>query len=200
MRTNFKTSGAMILPRIILASASPRRAILLRQLEVDFEVFPGHAPEAEHDYLTPREVCQLNAYRKARLVAKQYPDALVLGADTVVCRGRKIYGKPATLAEAGQTLAQLQGQTHDVITGVCLIHLRRHQQRLFHVRTRVAFKKLREAQIQAYLQKVNPLDKAGAYAIQEYGKLLIKKISGSYSNVVGLPLERLGKELKHFRV
>jgi septum formation protein len=188
----------LILPPIILASASPRRAVLLRQLEVDFEVLPGNAPEVEHEFLTPGEVCQLNAYRKARAVAKLCPDALVIGADTVVCLGARIFGKPASFADAENTLAQLQGKTHQVITGVCLVHLRNHRQRLFAVATKVTFKRLTAANIQAYLKKIHPLDKAGAYAIQEHGDLIIRKITGSYSNVVGLPLEKLGKELRRF--
>lgn len=186
------------LPRIILASASPRRAALLRQLELDFEVLPGHAPEVEHEFLTPREVCQLNAYRKARVVAKRCPDALVIGADTVVCLGARIFGKPASLAEAERTLAELQGKTHEVITGVCLLHLRNHWQRLFAVMTKVTFKRLTAEKIQGYLKQINPLDKAGAYAIQEQGDQIVRKITGSYSNVVGLPLERVGRELRRF--
>jgi septum formation protein len=190
----------MNLPRLILASASPRRAVLLRELELDFEVLPGHAPEVEHEYLTPREICQLNAYRKARIVAKQCPDALVIGADTVVCLGPKIYGKPANREDAAQTLLQLQGRTHGVITGVCLVYARGHRQSLFAVATRVTFKRLTLEKIQDYLKKINPLDKAGAYAIQEHGDLVVKKITGSYSNVVGLPLERLASELRRFEL
>jgi septum formation protein len=186
----------MKLPSIILASASPRRAVLLRELELDFTVLPAHTPEVEHDYLTPREVAQLNAYRKARLIAKQQPDALVIGADTVVCLGARIFGKPGNLADAAATLALLQGKTHEVITGVCLAHLRRHRERLFAVSTQVEFKELTPAEIEAYLSRIHPLDKAGAYAIQEHGEMIVKSTVGSYSNVVGLPLEQLGKELK----
>ena len=185
----------MNLPPLILASASPRRAELLRELGVEFQVLPGHAAEAEDDFLSPHELCQLNAYRKARVIAKKFPDALVLGADTEVCLGAEIFGKPADLAEAARMIERLQGRTHEVVTGVCLIHLRAHRQKLFAVATSVSFRSLDAAQIRDYLAMINPLDKAGAYAIQEHGTMIVEKIDGSFSNVVGLPLERLQEEL-----
>jgi len=188
----------MKLPRIILASASPRREALLRQLTLDFLVSPTVVQECDHAYLTPREICLLNAYHKARAGARQWPDELVLGADTVVCLGHELFGKPASLAEARFTLARLQGRTHEVITGVCLFWARHPRARLFAETTQVTFKQLSPAQIRAYLNKVNALDKAGAYGIQEHGEMIIQSISGSYSNVVGLPLERLRRELRHF--
>ena len=180
---------------IILASASPRRAELLRKTGLKFRVVPSDAPEVHHEQLTVRELCLVNAYRKARVVAKNIPDALVLGADTLVCLGTRLFGKPADLAEAEQMLQQLQGRTHQVVTGVCLIHLRRHQQSLFAENTSVTFRRLSAKQIRHYLKAIHPLDKAGAYAIQEKGDLIVEKISGSYSNVVGLPVERLRSEL-----
>jgi len=184
------------LPPIILASASPRRAELLKLLEVDFKIIPGNAAEVAHDHLTPLEVCQLNAHRKARVVAKQIPDALVLGADTLVFRDNEILGKPRSLAEAARMIGRLQGRTHQVVTGVCLMHLRRHEERIFAVSTDVLFHPLTKKQIADYLAKIHPLDKAGAYAIQDYGELIISEISGSYSNVVGLPIEQLRAELR----
>jgi septum formation protein len=184
------------LPPFILASTSPRRAELLSLLPVKFTVIASDATEVSHGYLTPLEVCQLNAHRKARVVAKQYPDSLVLGADTLVFLGSEIFGKPRSLADAERMLWQLQGKTHQVVTGVSLIHLRRHQEKIFAVSTDVLFHPLTRAQIKNYLSKINPLDKAGAYAIQERGELIVAEISGSFSNVVGLPVERLGAELK----
>jgi septum formation protein len=180
---------------LILASASPRRAELLRQLAPDFQVIPSAATEILDEYLSPFEICQLNAHRKARLVAKKHPDALVLGADTLVFLSGEILGKPAGPADAKRMLTQLQGRTHQVVTGISLIHLRAHRERIFAVGTDVTFHPLDPGQIRDYLTKVNPLDKAGAYAIQEHGDLIVSEISGSYSNVVGLPLERLRKEL-----
>ena len=185
----------MNLPPLILASASPRRSELLRELGVEFQVIPGHAPEIHHEQMTAGELVQINAYRKARSIAKQFPDALVLGADTLVYLGTTLFGKPANRAAARAMLAQLQGRTHQVVTGVCLFHLRGHRCRIFAENTAVTFRPLTAAQIDDYLQRMNPLDKAGAYAIQEHGERIVEKISGSFSNVVGLPLERLRAEL-----
>ena len=185
----------MTLPPLILASASPRRSDLLRELGVEFQVIPGHAPELHHDQMTAGELSQINAYRKARHIAKQFPDALVLGADTLVYLGTTLFGKPVNLTEARTMLAQLQGRMHEVVTGVCLFNLRGHRCRIFAENTAVTFHPLSAAQIDEYLQRMNPLDKAGAYAIQEHGSRIVANISGSFSNVVGLPLERLRAEL-----
>lgn len=185
-------------PALILASASPRRAELLRQLGVDFEVVCSDVPEIHHEQLTAAEAAQINAYRKARAVAKKLPDKLVLAADTLVYLGTRPFGKPPSLEEAYQMLEELQGRTHEVVTAICLMHLREHRQRTCAESTSVTFRALDAPQIRRYLNKVNPLDKAGAYAIQEDGKSIVETISGSYTNVVGLPLERLGAELKEW--
>jgi septum formation protein len=183
------------LPPLILASASPRRADLLKLLKIKFRILPGEAEEVAHEHLSPLEVCQLNAHRKARVVAKKIPDALVLGADTLVFLEREIFGKPRNREEAKRMLVKLQGRTHQVVTGVCLMHLRAHHEKLFAVSTDVTFLPLTMDEINDYLARMNPLDKAGAYAIQDYGDKIIAEISGSYSNVVGLPVERLQMEL-----
>ena len=186
----------MKLPSIILASASPRRAELLRELGVEFTVLPSAAPEVAPEHLSPAETAQINAYRKARAVAKRFPDRLVLGADTVVGLGTEQFAKPADMADAERMLARLQGRTHQVVTGVCLVQLRRHRQRLFAVSTAVTFRRLHLGQIRRYLAAIHPFDKAGSYAIQEEGDQIVKGISGSFSNVVGLPVERLREELE----
>lgn len=186
------------LPPVILASASPRRVELLRQCVFDFHVIPSDAPEIHHDQLTAAEVSQINAYRKARAVAKKFQDALVLGADTLVCLETRLFGKPADLEAAYRMLEQLSGRTHQVVTAICLLHLRGRRQRIFAETTAVTFRPLDAALIQRYLARINPLDKAGAYAIQEDGDLLVEQISGSYSNVIGLPVERLRQELEQW--
>jgi septum formation protein len=186
----------MNLPPVILASGSPRRLELLRGLGMEFEVVPSDAAETHTEQLTAWEISQLNAYRKARAVAKKCPDALVLGADTLVYLETKLFGKPANLEDAYRMLKQLQGRTHEVVTGVCLIHLRNHRQKIFAESTSVTFRRLDAKQIQDYLGRINPLDKAGAYAIQEHGERIVAQVSGSLSNVVGLPLERLRAELE----
>jgi septum formation protein len=185
-----------ILPPIILASASPRRSELLRQIGVEFNVVTCDTTEIHDGELTAREIAQVNAYRKARNVAKKHPDALVLGADTLVYLETILMGKPGSLEHAYEMLEQLQGRTHEVVTAVCLLNLRNHRQRIFTEVTNVTFRPLDAVTIRRYLTKVNPLDKAGAYAIQEEGDLIVEKIAGSYTNVVGLPMERLQAELR----
>lgn len=167
----------------------------MQQLYADFRVIPSHAAELHHDQFTARELAQMNAYRKAHKVAVRFPQALVLGADTLVYLGQQPLGKPADLAEARRMLLDLQGQLHQVVTGVCLLQLCIPHHRVFAVSTDVRFKPLTAEEIDLYLASVDPLDKAGAYAIQERGELLVEEVVGSYSNVVGLPLEELGAEL-----
>ena len=186
----------MKLPPLILASASPRRAELLKQLNLEFRIVPGAIAETFDEQLSPLELCQLNAHRKARVIAKKHPDALVLGADTLVFLEGEIMGKPADVAEARRMLGRLQDRTHQVVTGVSLIHLRVFRERTFAVSTAVTFHPLTAEQINGYLSRMNPLDKAGAYAIQEHGDTIVSEISGSFSNVVGLPLEMLKEEMR----
>ena len=183
------------LPELILASASPRRSSLLREMGFNFAVVRSEAPEVASEFLSPAEIAQVNAYRKARQVAKKHPDVLVLAADTVVSLGREHFGKPHSMQEAEAMLIRLQGRTHQVVTGICLLHLRLHRQRLFAETTLVTFRQLHVEQIRQYLARIHPLDKAGGYAIQDEGDEIVKSIQGSFSNVVGLPLERLRQEL-----
>jgi septum formation protein len=164
------------LPPVILASASPRRSELLRTLVMDFKVVPSDAEEAHNENLTATEVSQLNAYRKARVVAKKFPDALVLGADTLVYLDTTLFGKPSDSEDAFRMLNQLQNKTHQVVTGVCLLHLRGHRQTIFAESTDVKFLPLTGDQI------------------QEFGNQIVERISGSLSNVIGLPVERLSQE------
>ncbi len=149
-----------------------------------------------YEHLSPLEICQLNAHRKARAVAKKTPDSLVLGADTLVFLDNEILGKPRNLDDARRMLTRLRGRTHQVVTGVSLIHLRPHRERIFAVSTDVLFRSFSDATITEYLAKVDTLDKAGAYALQQHGEWIVSEISGSYSNVVGLPLEKLRSELQ----
>ncbi len=169
---------------------------LLRQLDLEFQIKSDGAKEIFDDQLSPYELCQLNAHRKARSIAKKFPDCLVIGADTLVFLGRKVFGKPKDLNEAKEMLLQLQGKTHQVVTGVSLIQQRTYREKLFAVATNVTFHPLGDDQIKNYLKKIDPLDKAGGYAIQEHGTLIVSEISGSFSNVVGLPLDELRKELE----
>ncbi len=166
----------MNLPPVILASSSPRRSELLRKVVPEFTVIPSDAEELHNEQLTATEISQLNAYRKARAVAKRHPDALVIGADTLVYLGTTLLGKPANLEDAYRMLKQLRGQTHQVVTGVCLLQLRGHRQTIFAESTDVKFRLLGAKAIRDYLALIQPLDKAGAYAIQDHGDQIVENI------------------------
>ena len=150
----------MSLPPVILASASPRRKELLEHLGIKFTVVPSHTEEADTEMLTAFEIAQLNAYRKARATAKHHPDALVIGVDTVVALGTRLFAKPASMTDAERMIGELAGKSHDVVSGVCLLHLRKHRQVLFADRTEVTFRPLNRTQIRRYLSLIKPLDKA----------------------------------------
>ncbi len=179
--------------RLVLASASPRRRELLRQLDVTFKIETADVPEfsTADDHLAPREICLANAAAKARAVGLRFPEDLVLGADTEVTLGIRVFGKPRSRREAATFLACLSGRTHQVITAVCLLHHQRGWRVSFTETTHVTFHTLSSRRIARYLDAVNPLDKAGAYAIQENGEWIIERIEGSLTNVVGLPLAAL---------
>ena len=187
-------------PSLILASASPRRAELLRQCGVAFQIAATGVREVDDKHLSAGETARINAWRKARAAAQKHPDAVVLGVDTVVAMGAALFGKPSTLKKAEQMLLTLQGKTHRVLTAVCLLHLRARRHRIFFEETEVTFCPLTREQIRRYHALVNPLDKAGAYGIQEKGEMLVEAISGSLTNVIGLPLARLAEELPAFGV
>ncbi|MEK7468528.1 MAG: Maf family protein [Planctomycetota bacterium] len=178
-------------PRIILASASPRRAELLQEMGVKVEIIPTRAAEIEGGHLDPLELALTNACRKAVVVSDLHPDALVIGADTVVTLGGRCFGKPADNRAAARMLRALSGKTHEVITGVCLMRKSARDLEVFAEISRVQLRRLTSRTISDYLAKVDVLDKAGAYAIQEHGEMLVKGLAGSFSNVVGLPVERL---------
>ena len=162
---------------------------------MEFQVVPAPGVvELESGDFTGRELALLNARRKARAAAIHAPaDALVLGADTLVVLGGGVFGKPRNLAEARRMLARLQGRTHQVFTGVCLV--RGGREELFAERTAVAFRRLTAGAIDAYFALVDPLDKAGAYGAQEHGDRIIAGVRGSWTNVMGLPMEALARRL-----
>jgi septum formation protein len=179
--------------RLILASASPRRADLLRSLEVEFDVIPSRAAELDDAAIGAVKLCELNALRKAEEVARRHPERIVLGADTLVTRDNEVFGKPADLSEAFAMLSRLSAKAHQVITGVALLHHAENRREIFTDETVVTFKQLDDATIRQYLETVPVLDKAGAYGIQERGELLVERISGSLSNVIGLPIEKVSE-------
>ena len=158
-----------------------------------FEVLASEAEEISEKYMVPAELTVQNAIIKASLVAKSNEESIVIGADTVVSLDNEIFGKPYDLDEAVKMLATLAGRTHIVTTGVFIIQNTKKES--FHVNTEVTFKPLSKEEISQYIKKINPLDKAGSYAAQDHGELIIEKYSGSYSNVVGLPMNELKKVL-----
>ena len=184
---------------LILASKSPRRKELLKQIGIPFVVVVSDAEEVSGNSWTPAALVVENAKRKARAVAEKYPDSPVLGADTVVSSEGKIFGKPKDKDEARKMLTALSGKMHEVTTGLALIN--RNEIRTTSVTTKVFFDTMTKADIDAYIATEESMDKAGAYTIQGKAARFIEKIEGSYSNVVGLPLNaliQLGKGLNLF--
>lgn len=184
---------------LILASKSPRRKELLKQIGIPFVGVVSDAEEVSGNSWTPAALVVENAKRKARAVAEKYPDSPVLGADTVVSLEGKIFGKPKDKDEARKMLTALSGKMHEVTTGLALIN--RNEIRTTNVTTKVFFDTMTKANIDAYIATEESMDKAGAYAIQGKAARFIEKIEGSYSNVVGLPLNaliQLGKGLNLF--
>ena len=177
------------LPRLILASASPRRRDLLAQLGVAFEVMVAEVTEHEDPTTDPRVMVAHNAALKADWVAARQPEAIVLGADTTVFIDGTALNKPADLAEARAMLRRLSARTHTVFTGIALRHTSTGTRIDDGVASEVTFKPLDEATIDAYLAEVHTLDKAGGYAMQERDDLLIAGYRGSWTNIIGLPLE-----------
>ncbi len=177
-----------MLQPLILASASPRRSEMLGLMGLEFQVIPSGAEE--NGGVGRGILAQVEAWakEKAAAVSKLNPNAWVLGADTVVVLDGKIFGKPADASEAREMLKELSGRTHEVLSGVCLIHDESSLSIVQSVRTLVHFRDLHAREIDAYVKTGEPLDKAGAYGIQGLGAFLVRAVSGSYTNVVGLPL------------
>ena len=184
--------------QFILASASPRRKELLEKAGYTFAVLVSDADETLPDGISPEEAVRLNAARKAQAVAETNPGAVVLGCDTVVAIDGEILGKPGDEAEAKRMLRRLSGNTHTVYSGVCITDGKKET--VFAVATDVTFYALSERTIDAYAATKEPMDKAGAYGIQGLGCVLVKEISGDYSNVVGLPLSESARALAAFGV
>lgn len=177
--------------RLILASASPRRKELLASLGVAFEIIPAEVTEHEAPEADPREMVRHNAALKADWVAARHPDATVIGADTTVFIDRTVLNKPRDRAEAGAMLKLLAGRTHTVFTGLAVRRQRDGLKLDQGVASEVTFKAFDDAALELYLSRVHTLDKAGGYAIQEQGELIIAGFTGSLTNIVGLPLEEM---------
>ncbi|MDC0547439.1 Maf family protein [Opitutales bacterium] len=188
------------LKNFILGSGSPRRRELLAELLTDFRVVVSDAEEMVSHPDGPIQLVQENAILKARSVANLHPENWVLGADTLVALGETVLGKPKDMKEAYSMLRLLSGQTHEVSTGLCLIHRGQNYEKSLVESSRVTFKHINDEILEKYFQEVNPLDKAGGYAIQTRADLIVEKFEGSHSNVIGLPLELLGAWLKELNI
>jgi septum formation protein len=176
-------------PRLILASASPRRRELLAEIGVPFEVVVAQVTEHEESSTDPRVMVAHNAALKADWVAQRHPDAIVLGADTTVFIEGHALNKPADLAAARAMLRRLSGRSHTVFTGLAVRRARDRLRIDEGVASEVTFKTIDDATIEAYLARVHTLDKAGGYAIQEHADLIVAGYTGSLTNIVGLPVE-----------
>ena len=185
---------------IILASASPRRKELLEQINLKFKVEPSDYDEHINTDLEPHDMAQSLSLGKARTVARNHDNALIIAADTFIVFEGNLFGKPHTKAEAKGMLEMINGGVHSVITGFTIIDSENSKTLTTSVETKVYLKKLTKEEIDAYVESGEPLDKAGAYAIQGLGAVIVKNIDGDYSNVVGLPLSALAESLKEFGV
>jgi septum formation protein len=186
--------------RIILASESPRRREILKSTGLRFEVASSDFEEDLGLGLPPHELAQHLSVEKANSVAGGYPDAVIIAADTFIVLGGSVLGKPHTGDEAGRMLRALSGRAHSVITGFTILDTKSGKMLSESVETMVWFKELSEKQIDDYVETGEPLDKAGAYAIQEKGAALVDRIEGDYQNVVGLPLKALRESLRQFGI
>ena len=177
------------MPGLVLGSASPRRAALLRQVGLDFSVCPSDVPEVAAAGETATDLARRLAREKGTAVARSRTDAWVLSADTIVVVDGAVLGKPADAAEAGQMLRRLSDRAHEVFTAVALTAPGGEPAGEVLVRSRVEFRPLSAAEIDAYVATDEPFDKAGAYAIQGGAAHFVRRVDGSYTNVVGLPID-----------
>lgn len=185
---------------IILASGSPRRREILEKTGLKFRVDKSNYKEKLEPGLKPHDVARFLSSKKARHVAYRYRNALVIAADTIVVLKDRFFGKPRNKEEAKEMLKMLSGKAHSVITGFTIIDTAIKKELTTSVASKVFFKRLSVNEIDAYIRSGEPLDKAGAYAVQGLGAVLIKKIEGDFFNVMGLPLHALTRSLKKFGI
>ena len=194
--------SALKIPRLVLASASPRRSALLSQIGVTFEVRPSDVVEPPPNALMnspASEVTQKLALLKAIDVAQHFNEAIIIGADTLVSWEGKLLGKPTDDTDAFEMLTHLSGTCHEVVTGVALVDARTGGQIVWSETTQVYFRELQSAEITAYIASGEASDKAGAYGIQGRGAAFVRRIEGCYFNVVGLPLASFIEHLSNFQ-
>lgn len=184
--------------KLILASRSPRRANILKQIGIEFEIMPSHADEESNVPTEPiHHVIELSR-RKAKVISDQLDgnEGIILGADTIVTIDDNILGKPSDTTDAVEMLSKLNNNVHQVYTGITLINKQNKKIISDYACTDVYFRKLRDDEITSYVATKEPMDKAGAYGIQGKGAILVEKIDGCYYNVVGLPVTKLLEMLR----
>ena len=186
--------------RIILASASPRRKELLEKIGLKFEVEPSDSAEDMCSGLSPDELARAISLGKARAVASRHRNTIVIAADTFIVFRGKIMGKPGTEAEARRMLRKLRGKPHSVITGFTILDTDKNKVLTKSIETVVHIRNLTSKEIETYVKSGEPLDKAGAYAIQGLGSVIVERIEGDYFNVIGLPLSALAEGLRDFGI
>jgi len=185
--------------KFVLASTSPRRKDLLNNIGMSFEIIPSELDEVINEHISITENVERLAYQKALDVSKKLPEGyLVLGADTVVVIDGKIIGKPRDVQDAKRILTLLSGKIHNVITAIAIVPSKEeHRKVIRHENTKVKFRKLSDEEIETYISTGEPMDKAGAYALQGIGCMIVEAIEGCYTNVIGLPIPLLIKVLKN---
>jgi len=190
----------LILPDkpIILASASPRRAEILKKIGLTFSIRPSEVDEKDNDHLPPMDYAATLAQRKARAVASGIANGIVIGADTIVVLGKEILGKPVSETDAGEMLRKLSGKTHVVFTAFAIVDRPSNREIVEIEKTEVTFRPLQDEEINAYVRSGEAMDKAGAYGIQDASAVFAERLNGCFYNVVGFPLTRFYLALRSF--
>ena len=188
--------------KIVLASSSTRRKELLDKFDINYKIMSSHINESTHIGETPEQITMALAYEKALNVENRLKDnEIIIAADTIVCFENNILGKPKDFIEAFNMLKMLSGRSHHVITGIAILKVNSNIKVIDYEKTKVVFRQLTDNKIENYLEMKEYRDKAGAYAIQGIGEVLVERIEGCYSNVVGLPITKLDMLLeKHFNI
>ena len=186
--------------KIILASQSPRRRDLLKQIGLEFEIDPSNYEEDMTLDMEPRKLAEDLSLGKTKDVAQRHKDSIIISADTIIAVDNEVFGKPKTPEKAKYMLQKLSGRAHSVITGFTIINTEINKQISKSVETKVYFKNISEEEMDAYIATGEPLDKGGGYAIQGMAALFVEKIEGDYFNIVGLPIIAIVDELKNFGI
>ena len=183
--------------KLILASSSPRRKQILERIGLKFEIIPPNIDESHLSVkMKPEEYCISLAKNKTMKISQYHPNALVIGADTIVSLNNNILNKPKDHINAKKMLSMLSGKTHQVHTGICMNWMEKNIRNSFNEVSQVTFRKLDEKEITYYIKNYKPYDKAGSYGIQGWSSLFVKNIQGCHDNIVGFPISRIHAELK----